>query len=353
MALIVIDAKHRNKRSTIPGVVPTLGPSEDHTDGSWGDNMIYPGELFFNIPDEKIWIGTATTVIEIFSEKRNIHIGNSDLLITDNVRKLKLSGSTSGQSFGIYSPDGVSNYFKIQGDGSVFSSGGGGITSNTSYGLLALTGNTIGTDNTAIGWRALLANTTGTKNVALGSRALEGNNGSNNIAVGWLTLWQNTTGDDNIAFGRSSMNANTTGYSNVALGTSLYSNTTGYGNMAIGYAALANLNGSGNVGIGLDAGRYYTGTNPLTVATSSVFIGESSKAKADNSVNEIVIGYAAIGNGNDTVTLGNDSVVQTILKGKLTAAFLSTYANNADAITGGLSVNDIYKTATGELRIVV
>lgn len=32
---------------------------------------------------------------------------------------------------------------------------------------------------------------------------------------------------------------------------------------------------------------------------------------------------------------------------------METYANNADAIAGGLSVGDIYKTATGELRIVV
>jgi hypothetical protein len=32
---------------------------------------------------------------------------------------------------------------------------------------------------------------------------------------------------------------------------------------------------------------------------------------------------------------------------------LSVYANNAAAITGGLVVNDVYKTATGELRIVV
>ena len=32
---------------------------------------------------------------------------------------------------------------------------------------------------------------------------------------------------------------------------------------------------------------------------------------------------------------------------------LPIYANNAAAITGGLAVNDVYKTATGELRIVV
>lgn len=32
---------------------------------------------------------------------------------------------------------------------------------------------------------------------------------------------------------------------------------------------------------------------------------------------------------------------------------IPTYANNAAAISGGLAVNSIYKTATGEVRIVV
>lgn len=32
---------------------------------------------------------------------------------------------------------------------------------------------------------------------------------------------------------------------------------------------------------------------------------------------------------------------------------LPTYADNDAAVTGGLSVNDVYKTATGELRIVI
>lgn len=32
---------------------------------------------------------------------------------------------------------------------------------------------------------------------------------------------------------------------------------------------------------------------------------------------------------------------------------LSVYANNAAAIAGGLVENDVYKTSTGELRIVV
>jgi hypothetical protein len=32
---------------------------------------------------------------------------------------------------------------------------------------------------------------------------------------------------------------------------------------------------------------------------------------------------------------------------------METYADNAAAVAGGLSVGEIYKTATGELRIVV
>jgi hypothetical protein len=32
---------------------------------------------------------------------------------------------------------------------------------------------------------------------------------------------------------------------------------------------------------------------------------------------------------------------------------LKTYANNAAAVAGGLALNDIYKTSTGEIRIVV
>jgi hypothetical protein len=32
---------------------------------------------------------------------------------------------------------------------------------------------------------------------------------------------------------------------------------------------------------------------------------------------------------------------------------LAIYANNASAVSGGLATNDVYKTSTGELRIVV
>ncbi len=58
----------RVKRSTVAGVVPVLGPSNDHTDGTWvsaTNNEIYTGEFFYNVPDKKLWVGGDTTPIEL------------------------------------------------------------------------------------------------------------------------------------------------------------------------------------------------------------------------------------------------------------------------------------------------
>ena len=107
MALIAIDAKHKIKRSTIPGVVPVIGTSEDHTDGSWTDNMIYPGELFLNIPDRKVWIGITAGVLEIYSPS-SVSLAFADQTITPGLgeRKITLSGSTVADVLGIYNDNG-------------------------------------------------------------------------------------------------------------------------------------------------------------------------------------------------------------------------------------------------------
>jgi len=46
-----------NKRTSIPGEVPTIGPTENHTDGTWVDTDIYPGEFYINMEDQKVWFG--------------------------------------------------------------------------------------------------------------------------------------------------------------------------------------------------------------------------------------------------------------------------------------------------------
>jgi hypothetical protein len=172
---------------------------------------------------------------------------------------------------------------RAQGDGSVF------------VGLGAGNVNT-GNGNTANGLQALLSNTTGTYNTAVGESSLLNNNGSSNTANGANTLQNNTTGVSNIAIGRN-------------------------------------------------AGRSIAdAVTPLTITNNSVFLGTSTRALANNETNQIVIGFEAIGNGSNTVTLGNTSIIKTILRGTLNATNLPTSAT-------GLVAGDIWNDA-GTLKIV-
>ena len=188
------------------------------------------------------------------------------------------------------------------GAGSLYSNISGGY--NIAIGEESLYSSTAGNNNIGIGFKSLYTNLSGFSNIGLGQRSLEKNTtGTSNIAVGTQALWNNTTGLSNTALGSSSLLANTTGSANVAFGVqSLVSNTTG----------------AYNVGMGYQAGKFAAdGTTANATGSRSIFIGESSKANADGETNQIVIGDTAIGNGSNTVTLGNDSIVKTILKGSV------------------------------------
>lgn len=65
MAINRQDSRHRIKRSTLTGVVPTVPVSSDFTDGTWLNTDIRAAEFFYNIPDQRLWIGTDTGSIEI------------------------------------------------------------------------------------------------------------------------------------------------------------------------------------------------------------------------------------------------------------------------------------------------
>jgi len=159
-------------------------------------------------------------------------------------------------------------------------------------------------NNTAVGTGALSANTTGSSNTATGLSALLVNTGGNgNTANGYLSLQSNTTGGYNVSVGNQSMYSNSTGSNNTAVGNdSLYSNITG----------------GKNTGIGSGAGYYIAdGSTPNTTSDFSIYLGADTKASADNAQNEIVIGYNAIGNGSNTVTIGNSSITSNKLFGKV------------------------------------
>ena len=98
---------------------------------------------------------------------------------------------------------------------------------------------------------------------------------------------------------------------------------------------------------GVDAGRYISdGTTANAITTDSVFFGGSTRAQANNQTNQIVIGFGAIGNGSNTVTLGNTSIVDTVLRGRVN---LTQYATGSRPtyVKGAL----IYDSTLGKLLV--
>jgi len=139
------------------------------------------------------------------------------------------------------------------------------------------------------------------------------------------------TNNFNSAFGDGALQTNTTGSRNIAIGGSaLNANIVGNDNTAVGYYALGDMGtataGNDNVAIGHMAGRYEKGIggNPNTRSMQSVFIGSDTLANTSNFTNQIVIGYGAIGGGDNTVVIGNASVTLNTFKGRLVADVLDT-----------------------------
>jgi hypothetical protein len=58
MSLIVQNSRTLLKRSQISGATPTVKTgSTQHTDGTWVDTEIYPGEIYWNMEDRIMYIG--------------------------------------------------------------------------------------------------------------------------------------------------------------------------------------------------------------------------------------------------------------------------------------------------------
>ncbi len=226
-------------------------------------------------------------------------------------------------------------------------------TNNTAFGSSSLTAVGNGVGNTGLGFETLKAVTTSSLSTAVGAGALTKNDGAQNTAVGAAALSQNTTGTDNTAVGQAAL-LNSTGTNNTALGQNSlatgtsFSNNTGVGqaslfstignnNTAIGRGSLENANaGVDNTAIGYLAGRNFGELFVLgdvaTNITRSVMIGSNTRTSTNTSDNEIVIGYDAVGNGSNTVQLGNTSITTVKTAGVINAAgtIFSLAAKNSD-----------------------
>jgi hypothetical protein len=211
---------------------------------------------------------------------------------------------------------------------------------NLAIGEAALQNLTTGADNTAIGRRALNSIQTSNSNVAIGASSLYSNTGQGNIGIGVEALYSNQTGQGNVAIGYGAARSGTLGTYNVAIGqNTLWSNLTGVNNVAIGLTAMylckssynvaigdSALNvidtGNGNIALGSESGlKLTTGEHNIligwgcgkltsigednTALTQSILIGGNAYPLGLSETNEIVIGYEALGNGSNTITLGN------------------------------------------------
>lgn len=177
-------------------------------------------------------------------------------------------------------------------------------------GNLAHSAGTEGWDNSFFGHTAGRDNTTGYANTFFGRKAGR----------------DNTTGKRNSFFGMEAGMVNIGGEGNAFFGrTAGYFNTEGDHNSMFGHAAgYSNTTGSQNIFFGRGAGQYQSdGIARLETPENSVYIGAFAKSGSvpaggeDNIINEIVIGYDAVGHGSNTITLGNTNIVTTILRGNV------------------------------------
>lgn len=338
-------------------------------------SCIYIGNNCFSgavSPTNEIVIGNGTNTIGLGSN--TTIIGNSST-ITTALRGRLILGTTTDS--GLYQLD-VNGTARVTGDMVVntitIGKGNGALAENTVYGYQALAVTTA-SFNTAIGYQTLKANTTGFNNTAIGAFSLSQNIiGNNNTAIGISSLYkatgstnttlgnragfnvttgqQNTfiggsaaggtadiTASNNASLGNATFFSLTSGSENVALGSnSLFSLSTGANNSAVGIYSLYNIiSGGNNIGIGSRAGIYFgaTGTDALTIATGSIYIGNNTRALVNSNSNEVVIGYNAVGLGSNTTTIGSSSTITTALRGRL---ILGT---TTDAATGNLQVTGV------------
>ncbi len=230
---------------------------------------------------------------------------------------------------------------------------------NTGMGDSALNNLATGNNNSAFGHECLTFAVATEQNTAVGAWAgNETTSGGYNTFIGANAGQKNQTGIENVAVGRSALNKNVTYSNNVAVGNNALEQCIQQGNTSIGHYSLPLLtSGYYMIAIGKDAGYGAVSANAPVTDTWGILIGfraSRSVASATVLTNYLAIGNEALVDKSNQFVFGNANVTEHLFRaGFLKAPGTPTYADNAAALTGGLVAGCFYKTATGELRIVV
>ena len=178
-----------------------------------------------------------------------------------------------------------------------------------------------------------------------------------NLYLGDASGSSNTTGANNVAVGPYTLNTGRYGSKNVAVGPFALTSTAGESsnptlgslNTALGYYSLLNnSNGSKNIAIGANAGEKISTGPTNNASNNSIFIGVDTKPFAAAQTNQIVIGDAAVGNGSNTVTIGNGDITDNYFSGNIQSASFKVSALNTAPVsaTAAGTLGEIRVTAT-------
>lgn len=307
------------------------------TNGSYPTNVI-PGYYYWN---GTVWVRLNTEASWLLSGNANTNATINFLGTTDNAdlvfkRNNIVSGklTTTNTSFGVdaLSGNSVTGTNNVALGTNALRQATSG-NSNAAIGFGALESNTVGMQNTAVGGSSLNLNVNGGYNTALGYSAMERNaSGNFNTAVGNLSLFNNLSGNGNVAVGKSAMERNSNGANNSALGSySLFNNQSGSYNIAMGSSALErNVSGSQNVALG--ASSLYN----LQSGTSNVGIGHETQLNGTTTNRNTTLGTQTLftnTSGNDNTAIGYN-------------AFYSGNYSNATAIGNTAAIS-----ADNQIRI--
>jgi len=137
-------------------------------------------------------------------------------------------------------------------------------------------------------------------------------NTNGNTGFGDAALLSSTTGESCVGIGYAALIASTVGDDHTAVGyAALSSMDIDSRSTAIGSFAFSNAEAAYNgVAIGSSAGTVDSLGEAVVNADYSIFIGGSSRPKAEGNNNEIVIGAYAEGNGSNTATIGDTDVTE-------------------------------------------
>lgn len=121
----------RQKRTIVSGQTPTIPPSNDHTDGTWVDTDLYPGEFYMNMGDLNGFVGlsggtgqfifttgTTTSLLNLEQDETRSGTQNSksiDIYVNTNNVAIEFGGQQFGAPPASYeTPEILNEYYVLQ-----------------------------------------------------------------------------------------------------------------------------------------------------------------------------------------------------------------------------------------------